>query len=188
MKGLFFTELLELIETDYGLAVLDQVIRTAVPVTDGVYTSMGHYDPQEFFGLVSALSVEMNQPRSTFLRSFGRHFFRCLLERNKRVFDKYPSAIRAIQDVNSLVRATRIFSFEEQPPQAEFWAVGPAAWQLTIRSQLPIGEMALGALEACIAYFDEPLEVSQQEVTADSKITTRFDITPKAASCLTTYK
>lgn len=188
MKGLFFTELLELIETDYGLAVVDQVIRTAVPTTDGVYTSMGVYDSKEFFGIIEALALEMNQPRSTFLRWFGRHFFRCLVDRHDRLLDNYPSAINAMQDVNSLVRTTRIFPFDDQPPEAEFMAAGPAAWRLTIRARLPIQDMVMGALEACIACFDEPLEVSRNDVRAGDEITTRFDITPKATSCLTTFK
>jgi len=188
MKGLFFTELVELVETDYGFAVLDQVIRTAVPPTDGVYTSMCSYNAEEFFGLVEALAVDMKQPSSTFLRSFGRHFFRCLLDRNEKLLDNYSSAIKALQDVNELVRATRIFSFEHRPPKAEFAEVGPAAWQLTIRTKLPVQDIILGALEACIARYGEPLEVSRTDVQTDNTITTRFDITPKAPSCLTTFK
>jgi hypothetical protein len=190
MKGLFFTELIELLEADYGLAVVDRVIRAAVPPTDGAYTSMGNYDAEEFFGLINAFSAEMDQPVSTIQRSFGRHFMRCLMVRNHKLVGTYSSAIKAIKDVNKLIRAARILPPDATLPDVTFSEEGESIWQLTIHLPLQVRDMVLGALEACIARYEEPLIVSRTDIEVNGQIATRFEITlsPKATSCLTTFK
>jgi hypothetical protein len=170
--------------------MVDRIITSAQPPTDGVYTSGGEYEPGEFFGLVLALSDEMGHPASTFLRSFGRHMFRTVLERNPRLLKDEDSALSIFSKANEIIRASRIFSRREETPNVAFQSVGPWAWQLIVRSSLPIEDLAEGVVEACIAHFDEPLNLQRSDFLHTSNTAVRFDITitDGAKSCLMTYR
>ena len=56
MKGTIFTEFLEMVEGVLGPAAVDELITAADLPTDGVYTGIGTYDPQELVTLVGTLA------------------------------------------------------------------------------------------------------------------------------------
>ncbi len=65
MKGIIFTEFLELVEEKFGLTVLDDILDRAGD--EGVYTAVGSYDHRKLVSLivnlsqVTGLSVEQLQ-------------------------------------------------------------------------------------------------------------------------------
>ncbi|RZQ02504.1 hypothetical protein D8T65_09780 [Vibrio vulnificus] len=65
MKGIIFTEFLELVEEKFGLAVLDDILDRAND--QGIYTAVGSYDHRKLVSLivhlsqVTGLSVEQLQ-------------------------------------------------------------------------------------------------------------------------------
>ena len=52
MKGVVFTEFLELFENKFGLEVVNQIIEGCELETDGIYTSVGTYSPKDMFKMV----------------------------------------------------------------------------------------------------------------------------------------
>ncbi|EOG7766780.1 heme NO-binding domain-containing protein, partial [Vibrio parahaemolyticus] len=54
MKGIIFTEFMELVESKFGLEVLDQVLELSDD--EGVYTSVGSYDHRDLVKLIVNLS------------------------------------------------------------------------------------------------------------------------------------
>ena len=59
MKGMIFTEFLEMVENAYGWEVQENIIDAAALPNDGAYTAVGTYDHQELVSLVVALSKLM---------------------------------------------------------------------------------------------------------------------------------
>ena len=55
MKGIIFTEFLDMVEAQFGLAVVDEIITNSHTVNNGVYTSVGTYDFNEMVALLVVL-------------------------------------------------------------------------------------------------------------------------------------
>ena len=56
MKGIVFTELIEMIENEFSLKIADDIIQRSNLKSKGVYSSIGTYDHKEIFILVKELS------------------------------------------------------------------------------------------------------------------------------------
>ena len=56
MKGIIFTEFLDMVEAQFGLAVVDEIITNSKTLHQGIYTSVGTYDFNEMISLLVALS------------------------------------------------------------------------------------------------------------------------------------
>ena len=71
MKGIVFTEFLEMVEGKFSPELADRIIERAELASDGVYTAVGTYDHVEMVKLVSCLSTETGIDTADLLRSFG---------------------------------------------------------------------------------------------------------------------
>ena len=54
MKGMVFTEFLEMVESTFSADMVDDIIDDSAPPSGGAYTSVGTYDHQELVGMVTA--------------------------------------------------------------------------------------------------------------------------------------
>src|SRR5688572_20439814 len=52
VKGIVFTEFMEMVESSFGLAVTQKILDHSNVPSKGVYTSVGTYDDQELLSLV----------------------------------------------------------------------------------------------------------------------------------------
>src|SRR6185436_15130450 len=75
MKGVIFTEFLEMVEVRFGLPVVDDIIATADVADGGAYTAVGTYDHAELVRLVQALSQTTGRSTAELTRLFGQYLF-----------------------------------------------------------------------------------------------------------------
>ena len=59
MKGMIFTEFLEMVESKFGLETVDTTIENSDLPSEGIYTSVGTYDFNEMVSLIAGLSEEV---------------------------------------------------------------------------------------------------------------------------------
>lgn len=171
MKGMVFTEFLELVEDRMGLAMVDRIIVDAKLPNDGAYTSVGTYDHGELVRLVVALSAATGTPVPDLLRLFGEHLF-------QRFSVAYPDFFaRANGTFEFLCRIEDVIHTEVRKlyPDAElpsFAYEEPAAGELVLLYSSPrgFGDLAEGLLHGCIAHFKEPCRL------------TRIDLPPVAGN------
>ena len=57
MKGIVFTEFIEMVESEFSMKMADDIITQSNLVSNGVYTSIGTYNHTEIFELVNELSL-----------------------------------------------------------------------------------------------------------------------------------
>lgn len=75
MKGIVFTEFLELVEEKFGLGMVDTIIESSDLDSGGVYTSVGTYNFSEMLSLLTKLSAETNISIDDLLEVYAEHFF-----------------------------------------------------------------------------------------------------------------
>ena len=79
MKGLLFTSFLHLVETEYGLEMVDEVIADAAPKSGGIYTTVGNYDHNELIAMIAVLSKKINVSLVHLTKAFGMYLFTKLI-------------------------------------------------------------------------------------------------------------
>jgi len=62
MKGIIFTELVEMVEATFSPELMDELMEEADLPSKGIYTSVGTYDHTEILTLVSLLSEKVDMP------------------------------------------------------------------------------------------------------------------------------
>ena len=75
MKGIVFTEFLEMVESHHSADMVDDIIDAARLVSGGIYTAVATYPHQELVDLILALCERTNKSVQDELRDFGRYLF-----------------------------------------------------------------------------------------------------------------
>ena len=91
MKGIVFTEFLELVEDKFGIEMVDNIINASNLESQGVYTSVGTYSFSEMLQLLQHLSANTGISIDDLLLVYAEHFF-SVIERN------YPGLLATYKD------------------------------------------------------------------------------------------
>ena len=91
MKGIVFTEFLDLVEDKFGLEMVDKIIYQSELASEGIYTSVGTYSFSEMLQLVTNLSDNTGISTDDLLLVYAEHFFG-MIERS------YPGLLATYKD------------------------------------------------------------------------------------------
>lgn len=183
MKGIVFTELLEMVEERYSLDVVDRIVERAQLPSGGVYTSVGTYPPAEAISLVRELSKETGASASELLHTFGLHLF-------KRFAVGFPHFFRPEDDtLGFLERVETVIHVEVKKlyPDAELPTFdcmrNDGALTMIYRSPRCLSSLAEGLIQGCADHFGEPIAIAREDLSKDaSGEVVRFTITKRAAA------
>ena len=117
MKGIVFTEFLEMVEQEFGLEIVDKIITNSDLPSDGVYTSVGTYDFFEMQRLIVNLSKETGIPANDLIYAYGRFFFSVLTRHHRDIFSLYNSPIEMLASIENHihVQVRKIYPGAELP-------------------------------------------------------------------------
>lgn len=99
MKGIVFTEFLEMVESLYGLQTVDYLIENNNLTSEGIYTSVGSYDFNEMVILINSLSEETKIPAGDLIYTFGHYFFNSLKNSHPEVIKNYTSPLDLLYSI-----------------------------------------------------------------------------------------
>ena len=68
MRGVIFTEFLEMVEESYGIETAERVIGACDLASGGAYTSVGTYDHHELLAMVGVLASQSGTPPSALVK------------------------------------------------------------------------------------------------------------------------
>jgi hypothetical protein len=160
MKGIVFTEFLEMVEDRFSADMVDGIIDRADPPSGGAYTAVGTYDHREIVALVAALSAETGVDVTTLLHAFGQHLFARFVENFPHFFDGQSNAFSFLEGVEDYIHV----EVKKLYPDAELPSVvaardGPDRMTIAYRSDRAMAALAHGLIDGCIAHFGEPIAV-----------------------------
>lgn len=75
MKGIVFTEFLDLVEDKFGIEMVDKIIEQSELDSGGVYTAIGTYKFSEMLQLLENLSNNTGVSTDDLLLVYAEHFF-----------------------------------------------------------------------------------------------------------------
>ena len=163
MKGIVFTEFLDMVETTISADMVDDVIEAARIPSGGAYTAVGTYDHKEMVSLVGALSEYSGQPVPALLRQFGQHLFGRFVVLYPVFFEGVENALEFLARVEGVIHeeVLKLYPDAELPRFEARWT-GPGTLTLVYRSPRHMGDLAHGLIEGCVSHFGDPVGVRRE--------------------------
>lgn len=165
MKGVVFTEFMEMVEARMGLDMLDHIITEADLPNDGAYTSVGTYDHAELVRLVTALSTATGLNTNQLVFMFGEQLFQRFSVSYPALFRGAGDAFDFLSGVDGVIHVeVRKLYPDAELPKLECERL--SANELEVRYSSPRGfaDLAEGLIAGCIKHFGEPIAVTRTDL------------------------
>lgn len=155
MKGIVFTEFTEMIEKEFGLSVLDEIIEMSDLPSKGVYTSVGTYSHQEMVSMLGSFSELTKIPVPEALNRFGHHLFKSFanqypdfMKNHHHVFDFLESVEHHIH-----VEVLKLYP-DAQLPRFVCARVNQKTFRMEYHSDKHLEWLAKGLIEGALSQFN----------------------------------
>lgn len=159
MKGIVFTEFLELVEDKFGIKTVQDIIDSCDLETNGVYTAVGTYDHKEMFQMVGKLSEIENIPVHELLQSYGRFFF-TVLSRSYPHFMEKNDLFTFLDSIDGYIHpeVLKLYPDAELP---RFTAEKNSADQMTLiyESSRKMADFAIGLIYGAADFYNHSVNV-----------------------------
>ncbi|MCB1650651.1 MAG: heme NO-binding domain-containing protein [Alphaproteobacteria bacterium] len=164
MKGIVFTELLEMVEARFGADMVDDVLDDCSFVHDGAYTRIGTYDHHELLTIVAALAKRTSVSVRDLVYTYGHHLFERFRVMMPHFFDQPQNAFEFLESVHNVVHVEvkKLYS-DAQLPSLKVRDRSHRTLVLEYGSSCPFADFAHGLICGCIDFFDEDIAVSYED-------------------------
>lgn len=178
MKGVVFTEFLEMVESSFSARMVDDIIEDAQPASGGAYTAVGTYSHEEMVDMVGALSKRSGMGVPALLHTFGHHLFGRFAASHPTFFAGTTGAMQFLAGIEDIIHAEVLKLYPDaQLPRFEVEHHDPQRLVLLYRSSRHFEDLAEGLIRGCVDHFGEALTVQRELVTRDGDKLERFIIT-----------
>ncbi len=165
MKGIVFSEFLEMVEDRFGFATVDQIIDASNLPSGGVYTAVGTYESSEMFSLVSHLSEQTGIPMSELLRVYGKHLFTRFASAYGHFFNKVDDSFKFLEQIENYIHIeVRKLYPDAELPFIRTERVSHNQLELHYVSERKMGHFALGLIEGCGAHYNESYAINMENI------------------------
>nr|WP_136250252.1 heme NO-binding domain-containing protein [Ningiella ruwaisensis] len=182
MKGLVFTEFMEMVESKFDMDMVDTLIDNTSPASGGCYTAVGSYDFQELENMLIELSRQTGLGRAQLMETFGRHLASVFTEKYAGFFIEAGSSLALFKQIDKHihVEVKKLYPDAELPEFSYEEANECAPFKLHYRSQRDLSMLAFGLINATIEYYSESFDVYMQQGKDGDKHICTFTLTPCA--------
>ena len=168
MKGIIFTEFLDMVEAQFGLAVVDEIITNSKTLHQGIYTSVGTYDFNEMVSLLVALGELVSKDIQELLYAFGLYLFKSLDEAHPEIVRNYKSPmplIAAIED-HIHVHVKKLYADTDLP---SFLVLEKSKHKLIMvySSARGLYSLAHGLMVSAFRHYEQEVQVSYDLLESD---------------------
>ena len=170
MKGIVFTEFLEMVEGKFGYEVVDEIITATNLSTDGVYTSVGTYPHSEIVGLLMNLSDKVKVDPALLLKEFGKYLFDTFLRNYPQFFTSVDNVFDFLHSIDAHIHVEVLKLYPDATlPKFETKEDGDGNMTMVYSSERKMSALAEGLMEKSIAYYGESYTIAVENITEDGK-------------------
>lgn len=170
MKGIVFTEFLNMVETIYGDQMVDTIIDDNDLDSKGAYTSVGTYDPGELLQLVSALSNHSGVPVKDLVHHYGHYLFGRFHQLMPQFFKHPKNTFEFLETVHDVihVEVKKLYP-DASLPHFETEIIGHHKMTMTYQSVCPLADFAHGLINGCIDHFNDKITITYTDKNANDR-------------------
>lgn len=171
MKGIVFTEFLEMVEAEFGYEIVDKIIESSDLESKGIYTSIGTYDHGEIVRLLTNLSTEVSVEAQVLLKAFGRYLFDTFLSSYPQFFATVDNALDFLKSIDAHIHVEVLKLYPDATlPSFKYVTREDGALVMTYESERKMAALAEGLIEKSIEHYGEPYQLSSENVVADGSV------------------
>lgn len=176
MKGIVFSELIEMVEDVFSPEVADQMIMECELPSGGAYTAVGTYEHTEAVSLVLKLSEITGVPPADLLNAFGKHLFGRFVIVYPDFFEDVSNSFEFLKFLDSHihVEVNKLYP-DADLPKFDYDDSTPGTLKMEYRSKRGLADLAEGLLQGCVQHFKENVSITAE--TLDGKEHVMFTLT-----------
>jgi hypothetical protein len=177
MKGMVFTEFLDMVQAKFSADMVDDVIDDCDLPSGGAYTAVGTYDHGELVQMVVALSKRSGVSVPDLVHTFGVHLFGRFHVLNPQFFRGATSALDFLEGIETYIHTeVRKLYPDAQLPTFD---CKRSADGLTMLYSSPrhFGDLAEGLIRGAITHFGDRVDLQRMN-QADGSVL--FDLRKQA--------
>lgn len=168
MKGIVFTEFIEMVEKEYGLEIADDIIESSQLQSGGVYTAVGTYSHDEMLQLIGNLSAKTTTDVPVLLKAFGRYLFDTFLKSYPAFFDRTETAFDFLESIENHIHVEVRKLYEDaQLPKFTTQKIDEIGFEMIYSSERKMSDFAHGLIERTMEHFQTPYTLQKVNLTED---------------------
>jgi len=168
MKGIVFTEFIDLVETKFGLEMVDSIIESTQLESKGIYTSVGTYEFSEMLQLLKHLSTNTNISIDNLLLVYRKHFFSVLETSYPGLLTTYKEPIDMLSSIENHihVEVRKIYPDAELPT---FKTIEKTDTSLIMiyKSSRAMHHFGLGLMNKTFEHFNSTAKIVLEKIKED---------------------
>jgi len=168
MKGIVFTEFLEMVEEKFGYEVVDHIIEESKLDSNGIYTSIGTYPHSEIVQLLMNLSDKVDLDPSLLLKEFGKYLFDTFLASYPQFFSATDNAFAFLHSIDNHIHVEVLKLYPDATlPKFVSKETEDGAMIMTYKSERKMAALAEGLIEKSIVYYKEECTIKSENIKED---------------------
>lgn len=177
MKGIVFTEFLDLVEDKFGLKMVDEIISSSVLASGGAYTAIGTYDFGEMHQLITHLSAKTDIPINDLLLIYGEHFFSVIEQKYPAMLKQYNDPIEMLASIENHIHVeVRKIYHDAELPKFDVLEQTSHSLKMIYTSSRAMHSFGLGLMNSTFKYFQKDCKI-ECEPLKDDGTEVEFSIT-----------
>lgn len=181
MKGIVFTEFLEMVDDKFGFEVTEHIIEKSKHQlsTQGAYTAVGTYPHHEIIALVSSLSQQSHIPISQLVTVFGEHLLGQFAKKYGVFFSTVNDTFSFLNSIDNHihVEVKKLYP-NAQLPKFECYHPNNEENKLVMiyTSERAMSDLASGLIEGTIKYYKENITFSKTIIDESQGTKVKFEL------------
>lgn len=168
MKGIVFTEFLDMVEQKFGYEIVDQIIEDSDLASDGVYTSIGTYPHSEVVALLMNLSDKVKIDPGVLLKEFGKYLFDTFLASYPQFFTSVDNSFAFLQSIDNHIHVEVLKLYPDATlPKFLSHETEDGSMIMTYKSERKMAALAEGLIEKSIAHYNETCTIDSEKIKED---------------------
>lgn len=168
MRGIVFTQFLDMVEQKYSYETVDTLLLTTHLPSGGNYTSAGTYPSYEMFHLVKGLSHCTHIPVADLLREYGHFLFKTFVTNYHHFILAAPDAFSFLSSVDNYihVEVKKLYP-DAELPHFLITRIDEHTLQMIYHSSRRLADLAQGLIEGTLAHYQETATIIRQALDED---------------------
>lgn len=179
MKGIVFTGFLEMVETEFGMGVVDRITQDPALSSHGSYTAVGNYPHDDMLKLVASLSETVGLSPRDLVFAFGKYLMNHFYENYPVFFENTTGSIDFLKGIEEVIHTEvrKLYPDANLPVvDTSFDEVG--ALHMHYKSDKPFADLAEGLIERSIEIFDDGCTMQRLESKNTDGTSAHFVVAP----------
>lgn len=175
MKGVVFTEFLDMVSTVFGENMVDDILDDCVLESNGSYTTAGTYNYREIIEIVRALSQRTGIPINDLFKNYGYHLFSRFNTMMPQFFQVQKDTFEFLESVDKTIHVEVKKLYPEAVlPKFSTERLDENELLMTYKSRCPFADFASGLIAGCIHHFNENITIENKDENDDTYFIRHF--------------